>query len=291
MESQARESKFELSVLGAVWTIILYELIISALIWGPFSEIYDSISFGNMENTKEIIGILGNIILRIIIVILVVKKAKKISDNNFRINYLGKLNYKLLLSVILLMIGYYFWYQSSIGVITDKIPLPEFLEEVFKDMELHPYSAIFSIAVIAPIYEEIFMRGIILAGLLNRYNPKKAIIISALIFGISHFNVVQSVNAIVIGLILGMIYYKTNSLILCIAVHMTNNIFAMIMEGAKEYMGYSSNIISFLAGVIIFIGSALLFFRYLRESDENLKADKLYKKRRDLDEDTGKIKI
>ena len=208
--------------------------------------------------------------LKIIIVILVVKKAKKISDNNFRISYMGKLNYKLLMSVILLMIGYYFWYQSSIGVVTDKIPLPKILEEAVKDMELHPYPAIFSIAIIAPIYEEIFMRGIILAGLLNRYSPKKAIIISALIFGISHFNVVQSVNAIVIGLILGMIYYKTNSLILCIAVHMTNNIFAMIMGGAKEYMGYSPNIISFFLGVVIFICSALLFFRYLRELGENL---------------------
>ncbi|MCS5423210.1 hypothetical protein, partial [Psychrilyobacter sp. S5] len=59
-------------------------------------------------------------------------------------------------------------------------------------------------------------------------------------------------------------------LILCIAVHMTNNIFAMIMGVAKEYMGYSPNIISFLAGVIIFIGSAMLFFRYLRELGENL---------------------
>jgi len=278
MENQTRESKFELSVLGAVWIVVFYELIISALIGGPLYMIYDSIPFGNMENTKEIIGILGGIILRTIIIVLVFKKIKKNSDNNFRIRYVGKLNYKLLLSVIFLMIGYYLWYQSSIGVITDKIPLPEFLKEAIKEMELHPYSAIFSMAIVAPIYEEIFTRGILLAGLLNRYNPKKAIIISALIFGISHFNIVQGINTTLMGLIFGMIYYKTNSLILCIVAHMINNIFAGIMSGIKEYMGYSPNIISFMAGGIIFIGSAILFFRYLRESDENLRINKLSKK-------------
>ncbi|NDI78723.1 MULTISPECIES: CPBP family intramembrane glutamic endopeptidase [Psychrilyobacter] len=276
MENQARESKFELSVLGALGIMgstIFYVFIIFAgllIFLFPIGLIIGEFTPVSFEKLKEIANLLSEPIFKIILIVVAVKKAKKISDNNFRISYLGKLNYKLLLSVILLMIGYYFWYQSSIGVVTNKIPLPEFLEEVFKDMELHPYPAIFSIAIIAPIYEEIFMRGIILAGLLNRYSPKKAIIISALIFGISHFNIVQSVNATLIGLILGMIYYKTNSLILCIAVHMTNNIFAMIMGVAKEYMGYSPNIISFLAGVIIFIGSAMLFFRYLRELGENL---------------------
>ncbi len=276
MENQASESKFELSVLGAVWTVVFYTLIISALIGGPFYMIYDSIPFGNMENTKEIIGILGDIILRTIIIVLVFKKIKKNSDNNFRIRYVGKLNYKLLLSVIFLMIGYYFWYHSSIGVITDKIPLNGWFKEALKDMELHPYSEIFFGATVIPIFEEIFMRGIILAGLLNRYNPKKAIIISALIFGVWHLNIYQFINATLIGLILGLIYYKTNSLILCIVLHMTNNIFAPIMGFAEEYTAYAPNMISFLAGVMIFIGSAMLFFRYLKEFDKNLKVDKIY---------------
>ncbi len=279
MENQASKSKFELSVLGAVWIVVFYTLIISALIGGPFSGIYDSISFENMENTKEIIGMLGKIILRIIIVILAVKNAKKISDNNFKIKYVGKLNCKLLLSVILVIIGYYLWYQSSIGVIIDKIPLNGWFKEALKDMELHPYYEFFFGATVIPIFEEIFMRGIILAGLLNRYNPKKAIIISALIFGAWHFNIHQSVNATLIGLILGMIYYKTNSLILCIVLHMTNNIFAPIISVAEEYMGYSPNMISFFVGVIIFLGSGMLFFRYLKELDEKLGMDKLYKNR------------
>lgn len=277
MENQSRDSKFELSVLGAIWMVIVYTCIIAAVVGAPFYMIYDSIYFANMENTKEIIGVLGKLILKVVIVILAFKSIKKNSDNNFKLKYLGKLNYKLLLSIILLMIGYYFWYHSSIGVITSKVPLSEILKEAEKEMELHPYSEIFSIAIIAPIYEEIFMRGIILAGLLKKYSPKKAIITSALIFGVWHLNIPQFVNATLIGVVLGVIYYKTNSLILCIVLHMTNNILVPVMGAVKEYMGYSPNIISFVVGVVIFTGSALLFFRYLNEVDENLKTDKLYK--------------
>jgi len=284
MENQARESKFELSVLGAlgfIGKLIFYFLIILGaltIILVPIGLIIGEFTPINLETLKESAKLLSEPILDIIILVVAVKKAKKMSDNNFRIKYLGKLNYKLLLSVILLMIGYYLWYQSSIGVIINKFPLPEFLKEAEREMALHPYFSIFSMAIVAPIFEEILMRGILLAGLLNRYSPKKAIIISALIFGISHLNIVQSVNTTLMGLILGMIYYKTNSLILCIGAHMTNNIFAIIMGGAKEYMGYSPNIISFMAGVIIFTGSVILIFRYLKELDENLKRNKLTKK-------------
>lgn len=282
MEDQARESKFELSVLGSVWTVVFYSFIvafITGLLWTPFSLVIDTIySEYSFENIQGVMNLLGESILDFIIIVLIIKKAKRISNNNFKIKYVGKLNYKLLISIIFLMIGYYFWYQSSIGVITGKIPLPEWLKEAEREMELHPYSSIFSMGIVAPIFEEFLMRGIILVGLLNKYNPRKAIIVSALIFGMSHFNIVQSVNTTLIGLVLGIIYYKTNSLILCIAAHMTNNIFAMIMEGAREYMGYTPNIISFLVGVIIFIGSAMMFFRYIRESDEKLKLNKLCKK-------------
>ncbi len=107
MENEASESKFELSILGAIWMVILYTRIIPVLIGAPFYLLYDSFPFGDMENTKEIIGILGDGTLRIIIVVLVFKNIKKTSDNNFKIKYMGKLNYKLLLSVILVVIGYY----------------------------------------------------------------------------------------------------------------------------------------------------------------------------------------
>ena len=273
MENQGRKGKFELSVLGAVWMVILYTRIIPIFIGVPFRLIYEAIPFGNMENTKEIIEILGGGILRVIIVVLVLKSIKKSIDNNFEIKYFGKLNYKLLFSAMLLIGGYYLLYESSIGIVINKIPKSSIMEETFTKMFLNPYSAFISMAIIGPIFEEIFMRGIILAGLLNRYSPRKAIIASALIFGAWHLNIHQFVDATLAGLILGMIYYKTNSLILCIAAHMANNAIAVTME----YTEHSFNMITFFIGGLIFVGSTMLFFRYLKELNKNLKVDRSYR--------------
>ncbi len=274
MENQGRKGKFELSVLGAVWTVVFYTrvlILIIAVLFIPFHLIIESVSF---ENFKVVMDLVDESILDIIIIVLTLKKVKKMSNNNFKLKYLDKCSYKLLFSIIFLIMGYYLLYESSIGIVMEKVPIPKFIEEEFAKMLQHPYSAVISGAIIAPIYEEIFMRGIILAGLLNKYNPKRAIIISALIFGVWHFNIPQFVYATLIGVILGMIYYKTNSLLLCIAAHMANNAMAVAME----YTEHSFNMTTFFIGVLIFVGSAILFFRYLKELDRKLEMNKLYKK-------------
>ena len=277
MENQASESKFELSVLGAIWTVVFYSFIVAFIIgmlWAPFNYLIETVYFKEIENIQVIMDLLRGIIIDLIIILIALKKVKKISSGNFKMKYLNKFNYKLLFSTIFLIGGYYLWYQSSIGIMMEKVPVPKFIEEVFAEILLHPYSAFISGAIRAPIFEEIFMRGIILAGLLKKYSPKKAIIISALIFGAWHLNIPQFVDATLGGLILGTIYYKTNSLILCIAAHMANNTLDTIME----YTEHSFNMITFFIGILIFLGSALLFFRYLKELDENLKWNKSYKK-------------
>lgn len=276
MENQGSESKFELSILGAVWTVVFYSFIVAFIIgmlWAPFNHLIETVYFKEIENIQIIMDLLRGIIIDLIIILIALKKVKKVSSGNFKIKYLNKFNYKLLFSTIFLIGGYYLLYESSIGIMMEKVPVPKFIEEEFTRMFLHPYSTFISAGIRAPIFEEIFMRGIILVGLLNRYSPKKAIIVSALIFGAWHLNIPQFVDATLGGLILGTIYYKTNSLILCIAAHMANNTLYTIME----YTEHSFNMLTFFIGVLIFLCSTMLFFRYLRELDKNLKVDKLYK--------------
>ena len=77
--------------------------------------------------------------------------------------------------------------------------------------------------IMAPLFEELLYRGIILNGLINRYSSKKAIIYSALIFGIAHLNFPQGINAFLLGLIIGTVYYYTRSIYLCMIMHFANN--------------------------------------------------------------------
>jgi|TARA_B110000240_G_C13374458_1_gene399683 membrane protease YdiL (CAAX protease family) len=77
--------------------------------------------------------------------------------------------------------------------------------------------------LLAPILEEIIFRGIVLKGFLINYNPKKAILLSAIVFGIVHMEPTQVINAFIIGLFFGWIYYKTKSILITMILHFIAN--------------------------------------------------------------------
>lgn len=82
------------------------------------------------------------------------------------------------------------------------------------------------VIVLAPVVEEIVMRGIILGGLLEKYSSEwMALLVSTLIFSIIHFNPAQSVGAFFLGLLCGWAYLKLKNLIAPIIVHSVSNAF------------------------------------------------------------------
>lgn len=105
--------------------------------------------------------------------------------------------------------------------ITSALPSPDWLDELMKNA--FTKDAILSAVLLAPILEEVLLRGIILDGFLTRYSPAKSIVWSAVIFGVMHLNPVQTVGATVLGLVLGWLYYRTQSLWPCIFLHFVNN--------------------------------------------------------------------
>ena len=100
--------------------------------------------------------------------------------------------------------------------------LPNWLESTFDQIE-NSWLGILAVAIVGPILEEMLFRGAVTSVLLKAYSPTKAIIYSALIFGIFHINPAQVLNAFLLGLLLGWLFYKTRSLIPGILVHILNN--------------------------------------------------------------------
>ena len=81
----------------------------------------------------------------------------------------------------------------------------------------------FLAVVIAPLTEEVVFRGLILRGFLGQWKPWIAITVSAGLFAIMHFNPAQTPIALLLGLVLGWVYYRTRSLGLCMIGHALNN--------------------------------------------------------------------
>lgn len=107
--------------------------------------------------------------------------------------------------------------------LNELLNLPNNLQEAF-DAMLNSPLGIFSIVILAPVVEELLFRGAIQGHLMRIWkNPKWAILTSSLIFGIVHGNPVQIPFAIVTGLVLGWVYYRTGSLLPGMLMHFINN--------------------------------------------------------------------
>jgi membrane protease YdiL (CAAX protease family) len=96
-------------------------------------------------------------------------------------------------------------------------------QETLSTLRQSPITTFIRICLFAPIAEEILMRGYILNGLKNKYGAAVAVIISALLFAVLHFNFVQTLSAVICGLVLGLLYSKTNSISCCILAHALYN--------------------------------------------------------------------
>ena len=78
--------------------------------------------------------------------------------------------------------------------------------------------------IFGPIMEEICFRGLVLDGLLKtRCRPWLAILISALLFALLHGLGANFVTAMLFGILVGWLYWRTGSIIPGIIIHITNN--------------------------------------------------------------------
>lgn len=91
--------------------------------------------------------------------------------------------------------------------------------------------------IIAPITEEIFYRGMMLK-MFSRANQRFGIFCSALMFGLGHGNIPQLILGFILGIFLGHITIKHNSLIPAMIVHATlntmNTVISMIQFTVHE---------------------------------------------------------
>ena len=106
--------------------------------------------------------------------------------------------------------------------------LPNLVEQEF-DTILRNRWGYLTIGLLAPVCEELVFRGAILRTLLRWRRGWVAIAISALLFSLVHANPVQMPHAFVIGLLLGWLYYRTDSVVPGVVYHWVNNSIAYVV--------------------------------------------------------------
>lgn len=113
-----------------------------------------------------------------------------------------------------------------------------------------------SACIFAPVMEEVIFRGFFLNRMAYKWGIKPAIIVSSLIFGFGHIDVV---GAFLFGLIMCLLYIKTRSLWTPIIVHALNNTIVTIIQfsgmGEQEEVIHISD---FQADSNLWIGCILI---------------------------------
>ena len=128
----------------------------------------------------------------------------------------------------------------------------------------------FMIAVIAaPVVEEILFRGIVLRSMRKFAPAWAAILISSVLFGVYHLNIVQAAYATLMGIAAGILYEKKRNLLFPILVHFANNLITMLQ-------GFAPSEVNELISIFILIMIAPAGYVVCRSLRQGKRACKVF---------------
>ncbi len=93
------------------------------------------------------------------------------------------------------------------------------------------------LAILPAICEELTYRGFIFGGLLRNKGVLRAILISAPLFGLSHSFLQQSIAATIMGCLLGIVAWRTGSVLCTMLIHAINNSLSISISWMSSNMG------------------------------------------------------
>ncbi len=91
------------------------------------------------------------------------------------------------------------------------------------------WGSVVLLVVIAPLTEELLVRGLILRGFLSHYTARKAILASAVFFGLIHLNPWQFIGATTWGILFAWWFIQTRSILPCLFGHALVNALPLIV--------------------------------------------------------------
>ena len=135
-------------------------------------------------------------------------------------------DWRVWLSVGLSIFGLGIVLTELYNAVISVLPMPDIFQDIFHESfgkKTSYLSALFGAVVIAPLTEEILFRGIILKGLLAHGSQNRAIVWSAVLFGLMHLNPWQFPGSFILGLVFAYWVIQTGSLWPAILGHALNN--------------------------------------------------------------------
>ena len=144
-----------------------------------------------------------------------------VRKNSFKVDWFSGISFPGILFAAGCAILLYFLLDKGLDPVFESFfPASEkHYQEALQTLSQAPVISLFQICILAPIIEEILMRGYLLNGLSSGYGNMVALFVSSLLFALLHFNMVQTLSALICGIVLGLLYLQTGSIFCCILTH------------------------------------------------------------------------
>lgn len=113
-----------------------------------------------------------------------------------------------------------------------------------------------TVALIPALVEEFLFRGVVL-GTLKKYSGALAIVVSGTLFGLLHGNFYQIPFTIPVGIILGYVCIKSNSMLPGIIIHFFNNALSVLYDVLSQNAWFTDNINILIITLITLIAAIL----------------------------------
>lgn len=216
----------------------------------------------NARNNTYALGVIA-MIITFWVYLIVIKKR------NFSIDYISekKKNPAVIYAMAVclavgmrLLVSVYFSYSQGIEVLKKSIDdAATFSPELNTSTQV--VIALFSIAVITPLFEEFLFRGLVMHELMTAVRPWLAILLQAALFGIAHGVLFQSLFTFVIGILLGIVYYRTQNLKTVALCHGAFNVSVIL---AQEELTLTTGIMVTAMGLVLVVFSMSYILIYCK---------------------------
>ena len=153
-------------------------------------------------------------------------------------------------------------FVSLLGLAQYSKEYEELLENSISSQSI--FLQIFTVCLVAPAFEELIFRGLLFQRIRDYLSPIWAIIISSVIFGIYHGNLIQAVYAFIFGMFLALAVEYTGTLRAGILMHMSGNLYSILLQNfGMDLLEIGNGIfyLEILFGLTIIVVAGCIYYR------------------------------
>lgn len=225
-----------------------------------------------MEKTVEF-ATLATMISGILTVVVLIVEFLVRKKSFFKETFIFKIKGSLIAPIIFLGFGL----NIIISVVMELLPVSEdimnsYIQSSKSLSQGNMIVNVIAIAIVAPIVEELIFRGLVLTRFQKGMPTVVAAILSSLLFGLVHGQILWMSYAFVLGLILSFVFIRTKSLVSSILLHFAFNSFSACLMVLKIEEFQDNLIPAFIIiGSVVFIISLILILVFTKKDKNKIE--------------------